>query len=120
MSHPTLVRRVLQDGGFTRAGAEVLVVRRDGRVEIRDVDAHGVVIRSATLERARVGKLVALFSQPAWATLAAERGAPIPDGPSYTITANHHSITRFDRPDDEWLARRSLALLQAIWIEVDP
>jgi hypothetical protein len=119
MTRPTLLRRVLPDGGLTRGGAEVLVVRRSGVVEIRDGDASGLVIKRATLDDGRVGRLVALLAQPAWAALPPSRGTPVPDGPSYEIAGGHHRITRFDRPDDEPTARRVLALLKAIWDEAD-
>ncbi len=119
MTRPTLLRRVLADGGLTRGGAEVLVVRRSGLVEIRDGDASGPVIKRATLDDGRVGRLVALLAQPAWAALVPSRGTPVPDGPSYEIAGGHLRITRLDRPADEPLARRVLALLKAIWEEAD-
>jgi hypothetical protein len=120
MARPTLVRRVLPDGGLTRAGAEVLVARHDGQVEIRDVDAGGPVIKRARIEAKRVAVLAAVLARPEWAALTPTRGSPVADGPSYEITGNHRRVTRFDRTDDEPVVRRTVALLKAIWNDVDP
>ena len=114
------VGRGLPDGGFSRGGKETLVVRRDGAADLHEGAADGMVLARGTLAADRIAKLGALVAQPAWAALVSKRGSPMPDGAMCEIVANHRSVTRFDKPDDEPVARQVWAELQAMWKTVDP
>jgi hypothetical protein len=112
--------RVLKDGRQTRGLKEALVVRRDGRVELRDRELTGMVIGSGEISLERIAKLDATLAQPQWAALPHTRGAPFPDGPSCEIVASHRRVERYDLPDDEDIVRRVRAELKDCWQQVDP
>lgn len=114
------VGRKLPDGGFSRGGKETLVVRRDGTADLHEGAAGGMVLAHGILATERIANLGALVALPAWAALVSKRGSPVPDGAMCEIVANHRSVTRFDMPDDEPLAKAVWAEVQTMWKTIDP
>jgi hypothetical protein len=116
----TLIRRVLADGGLTKAGREVLVVQRDGIAEIRDGGVDGPMIKRITIDKQIVAKLDSVVARSDWRSLPLERGTTVPDGHVEEIGANGRNVKRFGDATTEPIFREARTILNAIWDQMDP
>jgi hypothetical protein len=115
----TMIRRVL-DGGAHTSGTEVLVVYPDRTAEIRDRAVEGLLIKKGTAQGEPFAALEAALSSSEWASLPAERGAVVPDGPRHVIEVRGVRVVRHAAADDEPVVRSATTAFEQIWKQLDP
>jgi len=92
----------------------------NGAAELHEGTADGMVL-AARHPRSRAHHQARRAGGAACVGLAGEQAwKPCRTGPCAEIVANHRSVTRFDKPDDEPLAKEVWADLQSMWKTIDP